>query len=235
LTLRGSETPNANMYNVYGFLPGKTDDVIMVHSHHDSPFSGAVEDATGVAEVLAIAKYFSRIPQAWREKTLLFLSASGHFHNYAGNQAFIERHALREAGESESLIDRIMVDFCVEHVAMEYVEQNGQIVGTGKQELAGMFVSSPILLPTATAATAYYVHRTIPFPYPIKQGFFTDARDYQAYGIPVVSYISGPMYIYDEIDTLDKVAKHELKNVASSFIDMIVATDELDPSWVTQF
>jgi hypothetical protein len=32
------------MRNVWGILPGKSDDTILVTSHHDSPFEGASED-----------------------------------------------------------------------------------------------------------------------------------------------------------------------------------------------
>lgn len=236
LNLAGYETPNANLYNVYGFLPGQTDDVIMVHSHHDAPFDGAVEDASGTAEVIAIAKYFSQIPRSWRKKSMMFMTSGGHFHNYRGHEAFVDRHSLVGPGEVEPLIDRILVNFCVEHVGLEYIEKNGQPFATGKAEQAFMFVSSPALLPIATAATAYWLDRTIPTPWPLSnQGFFSDAGPYQAEGIPMVSYISGPLYIYDSNDTIDKVNKSQLKKVASSFVDMIVATDELAPGAVTQF
>ena len=55
--------------NVIGCLPGKSREIVLVHSHHDSVFTGAVQDASGVSVVMAMAKYFSRAPVA-REKTL---------------------------------------------------------------------------------------------------------------------------------------------------------------------
>lgn len=236
LNLAGTITPNANLYNVYGFLPGQTDDVIMVHSHHDAPFDGAVEDASGTAEVIAIAKYFSKIPRSWRKKSMMFMTSGGHFHNYRGHEAFIDRHSIVGPGETEPLIDRILADFCVEHVGLEYIEKNGEPFATGKAEQAFMFYSSPALLPIVNAFTAMWLDRTLPTPWPLSnQGFFSDAGPYQGEGIPMVSYISGPMYIYDSNDTIDKVNKSQLRKVASSFIDMIVATDELSPSAIGQF
>jgi hypothetical protein len=54
-------------YNVQGFLPGKTDEVIVIMSHHDG---GAVNEASGTASVMALARYFSQFPKESRNKPL---------------------------------------------------------------------------------------------------------------------------------------------------------------------
>ncbi len=56
-------------------------------------------------------------------------------------------------------------------------------------------------------------------------GIPTDASGIVIAGIPVVSLIAGPMYMYDEQDTLDKVAVDELQPVAKAFAEVI---DDLD-------
>lgn len=50
------------MHNVHGVLPGKSDDIILITSHHDSPYKGYSEDGTGISMVLALARYYSRLP-----------------------------------------------------------------------------------------------------------------------------------------------------------------------------
>jgi len=64
-------------WTVIGRLPGKTDDIILVGSHLDTPFNGAVwDDISGVIGTLGIAKYFSQLGE--REKTMLFVFDPSH-------------------------------------------------------------------------------------------------------------------------------------------------------------
>ena len=48
------EVKKVQYRTVVGHLPGRDKETLMVQSHHDSGFTGAVEDASGVAEVLAL-------------------------------------------------------------------------------------------------------------------------------------------------------------------------------------
>lgn len=52
---------------VVGYLPGKSEETIMVQSHYDSSTPGGAEDASGTSVVLAMAKFFSQIPEEERE------------------------------------------------------------------------------------------------------------------------------------------------------------------------
>ncbi|MHA1843446.1 MAG: M28 family peptidase, partial [Promethearchaeota archaeon] len=73
-------------FNIMGLIPGKTDDIILVSSHHDAPFNNAVQDASGSAMVLALAKYFAQFPPKTFNKTLLFLFTAGHFYEEIGGK-----------------------------------------------------------------------------------------------------------------------------------------------------
>jgi Iap family predicted aminopeptidase len=56
-TLDAELEPGATAYNVVGTLPGRTDGPpIVVAGHHDAWFYGALDDASGVASTLALAK-----------------------------------------------------------------------------------------------------------------------------------------------------------------------------------
>ena len=46
-------------YNIVGELPGADDETVIIGSHHDGPWSSAVEDGSGIALVLAQAAYWS--------------------------------------------------------------------------------------------------------------------------------------------------------------------------------
>jgi len=220
LVLDGKIVP-AVANNVIGFLKGKTDDIIMVHSHHDAPWSSAVEDASGVSEVLALAKYFGRIPAEKREKTLMFVTTDTHFSMY---QAHLD--LIKKINEKKM---NVIVDICIEHIGKEIVEREGKIVETGFVEPRLMFVSeNPYLLSfTKQAVVKNRLGRTLFMPTYSPLGVPTDAGDFNRAGIPIISYISPPIYIYDPIDTPDMVAVDQLNPIATAFADIIESLDPL--------
>jgi hypothetical protein len=63
---------------VWGVLPGATDENILVIAHTDGFWEASVDNASGVAAMLGLAEYFSKIPKAQRRRTIIFLSPVGH-------------------------------------------------------------------------------------------------------------------------------------------------------------
>ena len=70
--------------NVWGVLPGATDEDIVIMAHHDAYFEGALDNASGISVMLALAEHFSKIPQAQRRRTLKFVTTSGHHNGSLG-------------------------------------------------------------------------------------------------------------------------------------------------------
>ena len=70
--------PNLQTATVWGTLPGATDETIYIVAHRDGWFDGAVDNASGVATLLALAEYYSNIPQLQRRRTIHFIGSSGH-------------------------------------------------------------------------------------------------------------------------------------------------------------
>jgi peptidase M28-like protein len=74
--------------NVWGVLPGATDENIIVMAHTDSFFEGAMDNASGVATMVAIAEHYAKVPKNQRRRTMTFLTTSAH-HSPSGDQAGI--------------------------------------------------------------------------------------------------------------------------------------------------
>jgi hypothetical protein len=72
--------PNLKSGTVWGTLAGTTDETVYVVAHRDGWFEGANDNAAGVATMLGIAEYFSKVPKAQRRRTIIFLGTTGH-HN----------------------------------------------------------------------------------------------------------------------------------------------------------
>ena len=64
--------------NVWGTLPGATDEEIVIFAHHDGYFESAFDNASGWRPMIGLAEYFAKIPQAQRKRTLKFVSTAAH-------------------------------------------------------------------------------------------------------------------------------------------------------------
>jgi hypothetical protein len=95
--------------NVWGTLPGATDEEILIFAHHDAYFEGAIDNASGMAVMVGLAEYFSKIPQAERRRTLKFVTTSGH---HAGSAGVRWMHDNRQ-----TFFAKTAVAFNVEHVS----------------------------------------------------------------------------------------------------------------------
>ncbi len=208
--------------NILGFIPGKTDDIILISSHHDAPFNNAVQDASGSGIVLALAKYFAQFSQGIFNKSLLFLFTAGHFYEEIGGKVFIEKH-------QNDLIPKIVTSIHIEHIAQEYLEKDGKIVSTGYPEPRAIFVSkSQTLISTVKDAVIKHDLRRsmiLPTDNPLG-GVPTDGNPFFDEGLPIISIASAPFYIYNPIDTLDKLAIEEFEPVTKAFIDIIQSLDK---------
>jgi hypothetical protein len=73
---------------VWGVLPGATDENIAVMAHTDSFFEGAMDNASGMATLVALAEHYAKIPKSQRRRTMTFFTTSAH-HSPSGQNAGI--------------------------------------------------------------------------------------------------------------------------------------------------
>ena len=64
--------------NVWGTLPGATDEEIVVFAHHDGYFEAAFDNATGVATMMGIAEVLLEDPAGPAQRTLKFVGTAAH-------------------------------------------------------------------------------------------------------------------------------------------------------------
>jgi hypothetical protein len=70
--------------NIWGVLPGVGDEQILIMAHTDAFFEGAMDNASGLAMMLDIARHYAAVPQARRPRTLVFLTTPDHHHGSEG-------------------------------------------------------------------------------------------------------------------------------------------------------
>ena len=220
IVLTGERNP-ARSHNIVGILKGQSSESILVATHHDSPFGGAVEDGSGVAAVLGIAAYFSAIPARQRPLTLVFLFAGAHFYNNAGMEAFVERYA-------GTILPRLRLAIGIEHIGRDVMIQFGDFVNRSEPTPAITFVSVDDAAQTVLRAAVE--QQDLDGTALVAPGFLGPEYHRQVAGImhhlyerqvPIMGYLTGPPYLLMEDDTIDKVARERLHPVARTFVDVM--------------
>ena len=218
MKLLGRVEKHAETGNVVGTLPGVTDDVLIINTHHDGCFSSAVEDGSGIASVLALAKFYAAYVPDLRVRTLVFDFEGGHWDwNYPkGNREFVKRNL--------DVVDRTVAVFGIEHIAREMIVVDGKYVDAGH-------TSPTILFAPANAELKQLAIEAVKknnLDYTIIPRFGGEdilipaqTRWFHLQGLPVYQYISGPEYLYLADDTLDKIDKQRFVTVNRTFIDLI--------------
>lgn len=74
--------PGLRSADVLGVLPGTTDENIVIVAHIDSFFEGALDNASGIAGMVALAEYFANVPQAERRRNMIFVGLCCHHDVY---------------------------------------------------------------------------------------------------------------------------------------------------------
>ncbi|MEO8602625.1 MAG: M28 family peptidase [bacterium] len=206
-------------HNVVGVLPGASDEWVIVASHHDAPWASAVEDASGIALVLAQAAHWAAVPRQARPHNMLFLLTAGHMAEAAGTRAFIARHA--------ALVERTVLQVHLEHAARRCVAQDGALTATDEPEVRWWFTSRIASLQAAVAAalSMHDLRRSLVLP-PTVFGPMptTDGAYFHPAGVPLVHFLTAPMYLFDSCDTVDKIHVPSLEPVTRAVVDIIAST-----------
>ncbi|MGZ6317291.1 MAG: M28 family peptidase [Anaerolineales bacterium] len=83
---------NVTSQNVYAVLPGASGEEVMVMSHTDGFFQGAMANASGMATAIDIARHYAAVPQAARPRTMVFVATPDHHHGETGLDLMIKTH-----------------------------------------------------------------------------------------------------------------------------------------------
>ena len=157
-------------------------------------------------------------------RNLIFVASSGHFHGGIGNRVFVQRHR-------DGMLRNTVAALGIEHIAQE-AEADGQggYQLTGQPELRVLFVDQgPRLLGLLEEAVEkWQLERTLAVnPYLFGPEPPCDSAPFFTAGIPSVCHISGPLYLFDPHDTVDKVRADDLPRVAAIFRQLIESIDNI--------
>jgi hypothetical protein len=192
---------------------------VIIGSHHDGPWGSAVEDASGIALVLARAAYWSRVPQSERPHRLVFLLNAGHMVGGAGAEAFVAAHRAD--------MERVVLEVHLEHAANDFVEEDGALRPTGQPEARWWFTSRIGRLEASVrgAIEAEDLRRSLVLPPEVfGPRPTTDGSEFYLAGVPIVNYLTAPFYLFDASDTMDKIHRPSLAPVTRAAVRIVEST-----------
>jgi hypothetical protein len=200
-------------WTVYGVLPGRDDQIVMVHTHYDAPWRSGIEDSGGVGMVSGLARYFASLSAEERPHKMIFIFTGSHMVGAPSNHVFMEEH-------TKDIMANLLVDICIEHIADDY---NPPDPPTGMVEPRGNFLTENPLLVShfAGVVSDHNAYRTLVFPTGTPLSVPTDAGMFALSGYPVSSFISGPVWLFDDDDTLERVARDQLAPLSAMYIDYV--------------
>jgi hypothetical protein len=83
---------NVTSQNVLAVLPGASDEEVMVMAHTDGFFQGAMDNASGMATAIDIARHYAGVPQSDRPRTMVFVATPDHHHGETGRDLMVRTH-----------------------------------------------------------------------------------------------------------------------------------------------
>ncbi len=170
-------------------LPGSSgDEAIIVNTHTDGP--NATEENGGLG-IVALARYFSRIPKSERKRTLVFPLTTGHF---AGPWVPSIRGVIAKHPE---LIQKAVAAVTVEHLGCkEWMDDaDYRYRATGENEWSVAITENKHTAGALLQALDGSASRKTAVVNPVHGGWLGEGASLARAGIPTIGYIPQPNYL----------------------------------------
>jgi len=212
-------------FNVVFELPGNGiyDEVILVGTHYDSHFTGAVDNNGSVALIIKLAEYFASKPRESRNRDMIFAWCLGHdFDLNSGHYQFGEAH---KAQLTKAIVWD--VDHAVGGKRYVYDESKGEIIPVEGETCEFYIVSD-----------SYTYSRLAAFTMD-KYGFICNIHRFLTSGLepqgpqwgmapptsPWASVATIPLYYHSIFDTPDKITLDQVGRAYSAHIEILENVD----------
>lgn len=210
--------PDRKTATVWGALPGSTEETIYVVAHRDGWFEGANDNGTGVATLVGLAEYFSKIPREQRRRTLVFLGTSGHHNGAAPSGAWLAQH--------KELFARTALIMNCEHTAGVQADLRGPYIRQADQTGAFTWYVGGSRRLAEIAADAYRSFGVVTYAQP-ERGAGGEMSPFFKLA-PSLQLLQGGVYFHSDHDTLDTVPYTGLAASTRAYAKIIDEVNKLD-------
>jgi len=231
LVLEAETFPDTSTDTLIATLPGvSSNEVILVNTHTDGP--NATEENGGLG-ILALAKYFSRIPKADRKRTLVFPLTTGHF---AGPWVPSIRGVIQKYPD---LIHNAVAALTVEHLGCrEWLDDDARLnyKPTGENEWAVAITELPSPGKILVEALQGSGDRKTAVVNPVHGGWLGKGGSLARAGVPTIGYIPQPNYLLagPADGCIEKLSPERLHSEIEVFAKVIHKMDSMSAAELKQ-
>ena len=212
VSLASTEQGALTSGNAIATIPGKSAKRIIVNAHADGYFQGGDDNASGLAVLVGLAKYFAKQPQP--QHTLMFVASGGHHGPGNGPTSLVAAHP--------ELKDGTVLILNLEHVAYADVVR-GKVRATGNigmswetsvteaAKAVGVTNESPFLFDLWKRASRCFGVATYQSAGTTVSG---DLGGYRTLGVPMTQMIQSGTFYHSSGDVYEEVPAEGLERAA---------------------
>ena len=231
MRLTSEEKGGIKSANGIATIPGRSSRRIIVNAHADGYFQGGDDNASGLATLVGLARYFAKQPQP--EHTLMFVASGGHHGPGNGPAALVAAHP--------ELKDNTLAVINLEHVAYLDVvrgktraaNNTGMVWETSVTESAkavGVSNGSPFLIDLWSQASRCFGVATYQSVGTVVPG---DLGGYRTLGVPMTQMIQSGTFYHSSGDVYESVPSEGLERAARFHAFLIEQLDRAPERLVT--
>ena len=226
LSLASEEKSGLTSGNVVATIPGRSARRIIVNAHADGYFQGGDDNASGLAVLVGLAKYFAKQPQP--QHTLMFVASGGHHGPGNGPASLVAMHP--ELKDTELVVN-------LEHVAyLDAVRGKTRATNnigmtwessvTESAKAVGVTNMSPYLIDLWSKASKCFGVATYQSVGVTVSG---DLGGYRSLNVPMTQMIQSGTFYHASGDVLEQVPAEGIERAArfhAWFIEQVDRADE---------
>ena len=231
VTLTSREQDGLTSANGVATIPGQSAKRIIINAHADGYFQGGDDNASGLAVLVGLAKYFAKQPQP--KHTLMFVASGGHHGPGNGPASLVASHP--------ELKDGTLLILNLEHVAYADVVRGKTRattnIGMGWEtsvtesaKAVGVTNESPFLIDLWKRASRCHGVATYQSAGPTVSG---DLGGYRPLNVPMTQMIQSGTFYHSSGDVLESVPAEGLERAARFHAFFIEQADQAAESLIT--
>jgi hypothetical protein len=231
VALTSREQGGLTSANGIATIPGQSSRRIIINAHADGYFQGGDDNASGLAVLVGLAKYFAKQPQP--KHTLMFVASGGHHGPGNGPAALVAAHP--ELKDGTALIINL------EHVAyLDVVRgktRSANNIGmswetsvTESAKAVGVTNESPFLIDLWKRASRCYGVATYQSAGPTVSG---DLGGYRTLGVPMTQMIQSGTFYHSSGDVYEAVPAEGIERAARFHAYLIEQVDQAAEPLIT--
>jgi Zn-dependent M28 family amino/carboxypeptidase len=224
MSLASEDKSGVTSGNGVALIPGQSGKRIIINAHADGYFQGGDDNASGLAVLVGLARYFAKQPQP--KHTLMFVASGGHHGPGNGPGALVAAHP--------ELKDNTLLILNLEHVAYADVVRgktraanntgmSWELSVTEAAKAVGVTNESPFLIDLWKQAARCYGVATYQSVGPTVSG---DLGGYRPLGVPMTQMIQSGTFYHSSGDVYEAVPAEGIERAARFHAFLIERADQ---------